>query len=599
MSVEPRRAPGLPPEDGAARFVRRLGTIYAVIGVLLFGALLLYFLQFAGRVSVDFFDSYEYLNNAKSIAGTGFTYVTRRPPTAALLYAPLMLPSRFFPGLRWLELTAPCIAAVFIALSAIFVLFLILKRTVPPWAVWLTLPFIALNRILMHYTPFPLGDFPGMLFAALAVYFYLTAGNKEEKKFLLLSGICAGLSAAAKYHNGVLCPALMAAGFAWHIPVVPAGERMKAFRGLCAKYAVFLALAPAAAFISANLLAYSGIHSAGFPEKVEMLARAVFRGFRSSSVQFMTDPWNEYLVYMWMVIPALLWLPMIAGIRSSLVRRTRADLVMLGLFLVYFLALSFLFGHREARYMLPLFIPVYYFIAAGTAELWKYFGGPLSRGYAVRAVFSLCAALALFSASRSALKEIKLFNGPFFYTPWEKDVSVKIAGPSEEKYTVFWAGDFLPLRPPDYFFHRNEEYYSVFHFAPHVVYFYTGRMPQALPFVWGDFHSSMDPALRTQPIEDGDRVACVLPWDHGNLYLARAGLKYLPRERLPKNVIIVQRMADAGRPAQTLYVRRPQAAGRDFFYLVYWLGKTRGLYSEAKEGLCQVFEFQMEKIPVP
>ncbi|MFH1618401.1 MAG: hypothetical protein ABIG11_00695 [bacterium] len=79
---------GLESEDPGQKFIRRILSVSAAVSALLFSGLMIYFLHFACLLNVNYFDSYECLNNAKSLAGDGDAYSARCPPLATLIYAP-------------------------------------------------------------------------------------------------------------------------------------------------------------------------------------------------------------------------------------------------------------------------------------------------------------------------------------------------------------------------------------------------------------------------------------------------------------------------------------------------------------------------------
>ena len=68
-----------------------------------------------------------------------------------------------------------------------------------------------------------------------------------------------------------------------------------------------------------------------------------------------------------------------------------------------------------------------------------------------------------------------MLSQPFFRTPHQARIAawVSEAIPSPGRFA--WVGNFYPLVPPKHVFDIRDEYYYVYHLAPHVLEYYMGR----------------------------------------------------------------------------------------------------------------------------
>ena len=187
------------------------------------------------------------------------------------------------------------------------------------------------------------------------------------------------------------------------------------------------------------------------------------------------EPWWEYgpLFVLCCTLPAAL-LVLLGAIAAS--RRGGPFEALHGAWAAAHLGfVSFVSSHKEARYLLPALPSLFLFLLwglrslapAGRALLPVLRPPPLGRAAAV----ALLVVTGLYTMTREALP----LTQPFFRDPQ----AARIAALAEERAgpqgRLFWAGNYFPLHPDRFVFTPRDEYYYIFHLAPHVLEYYGAR----------------------------------------------------------------------------------------------------------------------------
>jgi len=147
-------------------------------------------------------------------------------------------------------------------------------------------------------------------------------------------------------------------------------------------------------------------------------------------------------------------------------------------FIVFFMIQSFVIGHKEARYLFPLFPALYFFIAVGMGAFLSFLEKRLEtkpwKDSARKRVLAAAALAVLLPPVTRAALELKQFRDPFYYNDFARRVSRKAEELAGEN-TIYWIGSQYTLHPRKYIFHPDDEYGYLYHFYANAVTFYTKK----------------------------------------------------------------------------------------------------------------------------
>lgn len=428
----------------------------------------------AWRLRVDYSDTFVIFNNARCIAtlnGEGYE------PSRALF-----LPLLFSPVLAWtgkglspegaLIVCHLISAAMFgLLLWALYKLFRLRLAQVPAL---LGALLFAINPLVLHMAPVSKEDIPATLFTVVAFYFYLRAGASPRTLPLLCSGLFIWAAMATR-HNLIPLFFLVIGlhelvsqntrfGFSGEGFLFLKGKRVNA-------KILALLLLPLALFLLGPSLVYPLLGRTHWGEgHVKFLAEM--------QAQFSALPpqgaWQNYVfVAKAVTIPILVCAAL--GLLASWRNRESGSLLFVFWFGVFFLYQTYFIAYKEARFLLPLFPALYFFVARGLQEGWQL----VSARFVLTPQRTIaCAALlgvAILLPARQGARELLRFTDPVYLENFEKEVSEAAASLAGRDGKLVWFGPEYPLHPVDYYFDDNDEYTSLYHFHAHVVEFYTGR----------------------------------------------------------------------------------------------------------------------------
>ena len=191
-----------------------------------------------------------------------------------------------------------------------------------------------------------------------------------------------------------------------------------------------------------------------------------------AGVVFPTDPWFELVAEMSTAVsPPLIGVALLGMVRAALMR-TAFDLVCLAWFWVVLAALTFLVGHKEARYIFPVLPPLIYFIVTGLRDLWRglvrLVRARVGEGLRSRRVPELLAgSLLLFFAAKPAslaAREFGRFYDPVYARPFLQEVARwTLARTSPGQSVLVNPGFIYTMYPADPIFSPYDEYFYFHH----------------------------------------------------------------------------------------------------------------------------------------
>jgi hypothetical protein len=430
----------------------------------------------AATLRVEGYDGYWYLSNAWFLAGGAVSHFeSTKAPLVSLMALPWAFMRRGGAPELVLFIGSHAVAASLTLLTGVL-LARALSRASSAGLAWSVAFAFLSGRIVFRYAAFTMSDLPAAL-AVLLTLFAAQRGATREGWGARLPLALAGLAVIlARYPAALVMPVAVAwdvIGLAWRSRSPGAAlRRLVQHAGVGA--------ATAAAALAIHFVVYAvpfGGPGGAWVEIVDM----VTRNARLGGITVRGDePWWEYL-------PMLLrssTLPIVAlmalGLILGLGRGGGADRLHAAWAVSYLLFASLISSHKEARYLLPALPSLYILAARGAMALaaWARRGtgqGPPSRlpGMSVVALVLVCGAF-------TALAEGRHLAQPFFREGAPAAISRSVAGLVPPPGRLAWVGNFYPLVPPERVFDPRDEYYYVFHLAPHVIEYYTGRPVLAL-----------------------------------------------------------------------------------------------------------------------
>jgi len=313
----------------------------------------------AVRLPLDYWDGFEFLTNARILAGQGATmssgYSTLRPPLWALVLAPVQWFYRPYGATLWQS----HLLAVVVALAAVLAAWRLFRERLGFALAAVGAAAVALNGLTVHYAPFVLADVFSMLITTLALHAWLLARSKPGGWRFPLAGALAGLGLATKF------PLLLLPLSFVVFEVVQLALTRK-LKPVLTPGPWLAAAACVVVFLGAWMVAGS-ITTPGYSLKLaveQIRAVLAFAGDRY------LDPWWELFEVLWMVLGLPFFLCIALGIVETLRARREADLLHLAWCAVYLFIMSRYVAHREARYVLPVLPSVIWLSLRGAEQLW-------------------------------------------------------------------------------------------------------------------------------------------------------------------------------------------------------------------------------------
>jgi len=143
-------------------------------------------------------------------------------------------------------------------------------------------------------------------------------------------------------------------------------------------------------------------------------------------------------------------------------------------FLLLFGFQTYFIDNKEARYLIFVIPPLYFFAANGTQYLLSLIAKLLQNEFVKIIAAWVALALILILPINEVFTEVRRFKDPIYREGFEREVSLfadELAGDNE----ILWIGPYYALHPKDYIFHIEDEFTSVYHFFNHVVRYYARR----------------------------------------------------------------------------------------------------------------------------
>jgi hypothetical protein len=360
---------------------------------------------------LDSWDAYDYLVNARHLAGHDMVrlsqnYRVDRPPGISLLVAPL-LAWNYQPGQRG---AAGLIHLVPWALGlwAVLVVWRELRTSVGVVLAFLGAVLLAFNPLVLHYLPFVMADVPSMTFSLLSLVFAERVLTTQRGLDSVLLAVFVAAAMLSKYPVAALGVAIPLANAAWSL----AGRgRPSSVRGVLVSLVQPRLAVPLLVGLGLFLAVEAWVFSRFVPgvigwwPKLSAGLTSAWGSAGGGSGGGETDPrWEiPYALVALFGVPVV-GLSLLGVVRTVATRDRRAlfHAAFLGVMLALFVAVI---GHKESRYAFPVLPSLVWLAMYGLAWLrWHL----LALAVAV---------VSLAFVVPPALAELKRMNDPLYQKP--------------------------------------------------------------------------------------------------------------------------------------------------------------------------------------
>ncbi len=409
----------------------------------------------AWSLSVDYFDSYDILSNARRLVGNGYgEYVRGRGLLSGPLFAGFAIVERWFPSFPFFR--AAHLWSLTLTLTLVLA-FLTIARRISPRHAWAGALALALNPLVVHYGVFAKEDIPATLFTVLGFAEILRRGVGSAPLWFALAGLI----------RANLFPAIGVTVFLFRW-----GQKER--KGAVRLYGGWVL---ATLSIATIVYAWAGLGS------VTTFVSDLLTQWKDNQQAY--QPPSVALGLIGVALPVVV----IAAGAVGALRGADAPTKLATLWAAVFIGLqTFIVSGKETRYFLPALPALYLLAVAGFERLPKVI------------------ALAWWLVLPAGLLEMARFQDPIFREPKAERVS-KAAASLSRTGRVVWVGPFYPLRPAQHVLHEDDDYFSLFHLWRNGVAFHLKHEVPAIAFPQSElFNGETMPRGLGQYLETGDAI---------------------------------------------------------------------------------------------
>jgi len=414
---------------------------------------------------VEGYDGYWYLSNAWYLAGGPvFQYEVTKAPLVSLLVLPLAFLRRI--GLpEVVAFAGSHLVMLLVTTSLGFGVMRLLRPRFGAALAWAGAFAFLGSRLVSRYAVFAMSDLAAAAGVLLALLLLERAQTRHGWRARLPFMAAVTMAILARYPAGLVLPV----GIAWDL-LVTAGDRNMVktlHRGL--HHAVAAAMAGLAL-----VLVHLAIYMVPFHSPAGALAAItdmVQRNARLGGISVRgLEPWWEYgpMLILACSLPAVLL--MVVGLIAAARRGGRREGLHALWLAAYLGFVSLISSHKEARYILPALPSLFLFLLWGVRAV-----GQLAATRRLPARRLLAVGFLLAVGLVGMVREGMVMSQPFFRRPAQAELAAAVNREAPLPARLAWAGNFYPLVPPRHMFSPADEYYYVYHLAPHVLEYYLGR----------------------------------------------------------------------------------------------------------------------------
>lgn len=230
--------------------------------------------------------------------------------------------------------------------TSVYLVYRLGKEAFSRWAGLLAALFLAVEPLHVRYSHVAVTDVPASMFGLLALLLFLRAARRRDARTLLAGALVAGLATGTKYNLGMLVvPGVIACWYVYRGR--PAGHPLRAL----ASRALRRVAAPMllAFVISTPFALLDPGHFLGDFYRQNQIVAHGWLGFENVHNGY----WYNLSVNLLGSLGVVLLALGLAGLVLALVKRTRADLILVPYVIVYYLYVSS-WHELMDRYLLPI-----------------------------------------------------------------------------------------------------------------------------------------------------------------------------------------------------------------------------------------------------
>jgi 4-amino-4-deoxy-L-arabinose transferase-like glycosyltransferase len=473
------------PSFGGSLRAERLALAGAIAIVLLYTA------YQALTLRVDYYDSYDYLRNARALLGDpSAKYSEMRPPFIPIVQLPATAIAIFSASASTMRLIAPHLTAAGLSVLTALSIFWVFRRPLGVTLALLgTLLFVG-TRYFVHYGAFAMADVASAGWTAATFALYARARSRPSPAAYVLSGVAFGCAALTKYP-------LVVTGFALAMAEVVFSLReqkhdLRRWVGL-----VGIGVVGAMVFVGTQAIVLFALDSADWPK---LLVRLLLQFATVSNwAGDPTESWHDHvsMAAAMMSIPTLLM--SVVGFLVAIFRMQDRDIPFLAWLAVIGGTIVLVIGHNEARYLLPAVPAILYFairgLEAAAAMLRTYWP------WRPRVLYAAGGLVFLGSALWVGVDQAIRDRDPVFRADTERLAAQQMSIVAGSQGRLLWFGHYHTLHAGWAGFVPHDDYFGTFHFAPMQIEYFTGRRFAAEPRPW-----PADPRLLSSMLRDGDAI---------------------------------------------------------------------------------------------
>lgn len=533
-----------------------------------------YLLWVASYIKIDYYDSFLILLNARCVATLNVLgYSGSRPIILPIVLSPIFLIEKLakWPGFG------------FVASHMFMILFFVLL-------VWVTyrlfrfqlgrgfalagVALMSLNNVLVHASPFCKEDVFAAFLLSSAFYFYLKSTRKGRLRDYAFSGFFISLAIGARYNYPILFLILalyeILSGrtrfaLSVHTFFLRGDHTWRKFLFLLILPILFFAVIVSAHYSSLGISSFQGAFYKYLSEPVMYMARLVRSTYPLPPIY--------YFIFLQKACTWPLILSFSLGLVANLKRLKTDGLFHLLWFSVFFGLHAFWVAQKEARFLIAVFPPFYFFVALGIKVIFEFVKQSQLKWPLRRAVLGIVIAAFAAPSLKQTLDECARFRDPVYHVDFPRELAqyaVELAGNNR----LVWIGPFYPVHPKNYIFHIEDMTYYIHHLYASAVFLHTGRFVNILDNA--QFLISPDP---NQPLFLGPKGGLVL--DDGDVSIINVEKESFNTKNLPKELkpLYVQR-------ARKTFFERSQDSTQDtLVFLSSNLPDSRIEMKTSEEGL--------------
>ena len=221
--------------------------------------------------------------------------------------------------------------------------------------------------------------------------------------------------------------------------------------------------------LSAGYTIYFGLDINSFVGVLKSIRFQIFGTIETFKLSFI-DPWYENILALIASSSLPVFVLFLVGLVYSIAIKPKRDMLFISWFFIFFIALTFIYVHYEARYLFPLLPAYYYFVMIAV----KFIRDKIKTASIPILIIILLLPLI------NATNEFSSYNDPVYMAPFEKEVSLYADSITSKEDTIYWVGNAYYLIPKKYILTKYDEFMYIYTFKFGQIDFYTRRISKQL-----------------------------------------------------------------------------------------------------------------------